>query len=265
LIVFLADTKTGETLKHGSVIIQQFAPNPVTVVRRTDPEGRATFDAVASGQVKVTAGADGYALTTATIDLAETDSRRELRLTTQQAPTHRLQVTDSTGAPVAQASVIPSPGEVAMRTDAEGFCTVQFSTNGPARVFVIPRERSFGIIDVNPSENSVPARLTIPRGDARISIRVVAEDGTPVPNVGFSFRFNGSPIPPHVLNIIAAQQLRRLETDRWGLLTLNGMPAGIYEFWPATSEASAGKAPITLAAQPGTNFAEITVERQRAP
>lgn len=263
LIVSLFDEKTGDALRHGSVVMQHAPPNEVTVGRRVDEDGRAVIDAVESGSLKISGVADGYGTVTTAIELSPTDVKRELRLGLTKTSTIRIRVIAANGAPAAHAYVVTGPADGVASTDSDGMCSVQLPAPGPATIFVVPRDRSLAFIDVDPGKTPGPVTVNVPPGEARLSLRVVERGGAPVAGVGFAIRFNGRPLPPPVVNSLASQQLRRLETDKSGVLTLNAMPVGVYELWPvprANDPAPPGNAPLRLVAQPGINFAEVTIE-----
>ena len=123
----------------------------------------------------------------------------------------------------------------------------------PYDVYAIPRDGAFGVAQVMPDAERTIIRM--PDGVSRIVLKSESESHQPIPRVVFLMRYNGRLLPEVVLKTIGDLQGVRMWTGADGVLALERMPTGLYEFWPATAAADA---PARVIVAPGENIATMT-------
>ncbi|HEX7152507.1 MAG TPA: carboxypeptidase-like regulatory domain-containing protein [Thermoanaerobaculia bacterium] len=267
LIGRIVDAESGKGIPEARVLIDIAAAdsNSLTTMM-ADAEGVFTFGGldVAEGTIRV--HARGYLEGSMPFRITRDDTRREVRIPMRRGNLVTLQLVDaSSGAPVADAMVYSTAAGTPTSSAADGTAKVMIPGSQRTRVFVVPRSGSFTLVDLEGRESELPVRVDVPAGAAQIVIRVKSEDGAPMRDVSFLFRFNGNVLPEVVTGALARARRISFNTDAFGVLTIDALPAGVYDFWPSVAEqlvTSGGAAPIRIAAQPGRNYAELTL-RQR--
>jgi hypothetical protein len=151
-------------------------------------------------------------------------------------------------------------------TGPDGIATVMVRPQETTHVFIVPVSGSFATADLDGSSADEPIAAPMPPGVARIQIHVATDEGKPMPSVRFIFRYNGQPVPQLVADTLSNQQRLSFITNTAGVMTLDAMPQGTYEFWPVVDQrvvsapALSGAAPVTIVAAAGTNTAEVTLK-----
>jgi hypothetical protein len=185
-----------------------------------------------------------------------------------EAAAVRMQIVDHRGAPLPGTRVIQIRAGIRMEghADASGSIEIPVSTDGRTPIYVIPRDGSFAIADLEPGSNEAVVR--VPEGASRIVIRAESDQHVPIPNLGFVIRHNGRVLPFEIVEAIAVAQGTRPKSDAGGQLVLARVPAGIYELWPVGSPAEyraladgiGPEPPVRLVAAAGENVAVMTFE-----
>lgn len=247
-----------------------------TLPATTDSSGRFTFASVAAGAQSLDASADGFLPADATaFTLDDSRPEHEARVVLRKGVAQELDVTTTSGAPIAGATVIPWTAGLPLQlyaTDAAGHVRLQLPA-AASTVFVFPREGSFAIAHPRVDKAaSAPLPIVVPDGTASIELDAKSLAGAPIADVIALMRVNGDLFPPDVLESLRRTQGVVLRSGSDGRLVLNHMPPGVYEFWPHGNleEANAilanlsDAAPVQLAVRPGPNTATLTF-RSAAP
>ena len=185
----------------------------------------------------------------------------------------RITVRDHRGAAVVGASVVEviglEPTRIYGETDAAGIAQLP-ARKEPAAAWVIPRDGSFGVAGVRRGAAEVTVRLPPPA--TRIVLRAESASRTPIANVSVVMRYNGQLVPPAVVSELARVQGARPVSGADGRIVFDQMPAGSYEFWPASTRelsliamGAGPRAPVRLVAAPGENLAVMTFDEAPKP
>jgi hypothetical protein len=149
-------------------------------------------------------------------------------------------------------------------TDSTGTIPLFVPESQTRDIFVVPRDGSLGIIRISAGSDDTTLRLGA--GNSRIILRAETQTHQPLARVTMIVRYNGSLLPNEVMESLAGRG-STTASDLQGRMTLEHMPAGLYEFWPVTSAADVaaartGRPPaVTIVASPGENLAVMTFAR----
>src|SRR5207249_3655697 len=121
---------------------------------------------------------------------------------------------------------------------------------------------SFGFVRLGAED---PIKLTIGDGSASLEIHAETEGGRPIPNIGVMIRFNGTFLPPQIVEALSYLQGVPQHTDGQGRLFYPRLPAGHYEIWPLASRddvravfsPSPPPAPVDLIVVPGPSSVKM--------
>jgi len=249
----VVDAATGEPIPEARVIL---TTRSLASRTKSGADGRFRYAPAAYGSHTLTAHAKGYLPTEMTYAFTEPETRRELTVRMERASSARVAVVDSRGAPVGGARLVVFRGLeflVFGITDESGVGEVPRPVDQPYDVYAIPRDGSFGVAQVMPDAERTTIRM--PDGVSRIVLKSESESHQPIPRVVFLMRHNGRLLPEVVLKTIGDLQGVRMWTGADGVLALERMPTGLYEFWPATAAADA---PARVIVAPGENIATMT-------
>ncbi len=267
----IADGRTGEVVPDAHVFLQvSTATGASTVWTNSNQSGEFEFPFVPGGHAVLSALAAGFLETRDAFDLPEGDSSSVRPLVLDRAHIVKLTVASQAGVPIADAVVVDSAGDERspLRTDETGTVAVPLREDENKLVYIIPREGSFGTAVLASCEDRASAVI----GPAQSTIRIIATaepDGTPVPDAGFIFRFNGTIVPPRVIGVFAAEQGMPLHTGPDGTLVWSRMPSGVYELFPVFNLTEANRvlhgfdAPkAQLSAKLGENLVSLTFRQK---
>jgi|GEM_PF-7066791 len=268
----IADGRTGEAVPDARVFLKIAKPTgESTVWTNTNQSGEFEFPFVPGGHAVLSALAAGFLETRDVFELTddgETNSVRPLVL--DRAHIVKLTVSNPAGMPITDALIVDSSGDERsqLRTDEMGTVAVPLREDENKLVYVIPKEGSFGTAMLESCDAHAAAVI----GPATSTIRIIAtaeRDGTPVPDAGFIFRFNGTIVPPRVITVLGAEQGLPLQTGPDGTLVWNRMPSGVYEIFPVFNGADANRvlhgfdAPrAQLSAKLGENLVSLTFRQK---
>ncbi len=186
----------------------------------------------------------------------------------QEAPVVRFRAVTPDGAPVANAPIFWTPWSDNLRTafpnenersttDAEGYCTVDFSTHPDVagnnfEVCVEPGEGRAGILRVYPTEKKDGPTLIEVVKQIPIRGRVRAEDGTPVAGA-----------------VLGSPWLPRATTDDDGRFTVWGLGTSgtlsVFKEGFAWSRTDSAKGEVEIVLQPGFQVTLETVDAAGNP
>lgn len=245
---------------HGTV-----RTNPRTT---TAADGSFLFNAVAPGEQHLTSLAPGF-LIPDPVDFTtrEGDPPHSLDIVLDSGAPHALRIFLHDGRPAAGAELVAAVGD-AIRAissaDADGRATVPMPRDAEAKIYVIPREGTFAVVD----RDADHVTLRPPSSSLRIVARAL--DGTPLAGIAMLMSYDGRVIPPSVAQRISRMQGLPLITNDEGELVLRNIPPGWYEFWPYRGEEEAHalllsmpEAPIALNVKTGENAVAVDFQRVR--
>jgi hypothetical protein len=207
------------------------------------PDGSFVLDAVEPGDYTLKATAENYMPATARMHISATDTERTVELPLEPGITVVLNIVTAGGEPVARATIIDGLGdglnpENVYTSDGAGQVTLRLKPHDKRTLYVLPREGSFAIADVNAANSAEGVRVVVPPPAGTLHVRAMAE-GKPVRGVVPLFRWNGRLLPPPVPRFFpfADPFKTGIWTDESGRAEFPSMPAGVYEFFAVRSEA----------------------------
>jgi hypothetical protein len=265
----VVDAATGEPIPDARVILQTNTADGGALSSRTKAgnDGRFRYAPARYGKHTLTALAKYYLPAETEYIFAEPEQRRDLVVRLEHASPAQVTVVDSRGAPVGGARLAVFRGfefVVFGMTDESGAGEVPRPIEQPYDVWAIPRDGSFGVAQV--TAEAERATIRVADGASRIILKTESESHQPIPRVVLLIRYNGRLLPDVVLKAIGELQGVRIWTGSDGIMILDRMPTGLYEFWPVGSlaemrvlAASAGQdAPAKVIAGPGENITVMT-------
>lgn len=265
----VVDAATGKPIPDARVILQTETADAGSLASRTTAgsDGRFRYAPARYGKHTLTALAKDYLPAEIEYVFAEPEQRREMVIRLEHTTSAHVTVVDSRGAPVGEARLAVFRGfefVVFGLTDESGTGVVPRPADQLYDVWAIPRDGSFGVAQVTADAERTTIRVA--DGLSRIVLKTESEAHQPIPRVGLLIRHNGRLLPEVVLKAIGDSQGVRIWTGAEGIMALDRMPTGLYEFWPVGSLAemralarSIGPdAPAKLIAAPGENIAIMT-------
>lgn len=265
----VVDAATGEPIADARVILQTNTADAGGLSSRTKAgkDGRFRYAPAGYGNHTLTAVAKDYLPAEIKYTFTEPEQRREMVIRLEHASSAQVTVVDSRGAPVGGARLAVFRGfELVIfgLSDESGVGSVPRPTDQPYDVYAIPRDGSFGVAQVAADAGRTTIRIA--DGVSRIVLKTESESHQPIPRVVLLIRYNGRLLPDVVLKAIGDLQGVRIWTGADGVLALDRLPTGLYEFWPVGSLAemralapSVGHdAPAKMIAAPGENIAVMT-------
>jgi len=267
------DSASGKPIPNANVALRTSGG---TTTRAADASGRFRFTAVASGRHTLMAAAEGYGPAEVQYTYLETASQFEKNIELDPAGGRRVVVRDASGRPIGGAAVLHFAGLTLAGqrfTDETGRVTIPIREGEIHDLFVIPRDGSFGIATLRAASAGDRGDVTVTLQEARstIVIRSETSDHEPIPDVWVVMRYNGTPIPFEVQQMLAQMQGATPVSGADGRIVLRQLPGGYYEFWPVGSAAEMHRlmiglgsdAPVKLAARAGMNTATLTFAKPR--
>lgn len=224
--------------------------------------GRYSFEFVPAGKHKVRVTSGRHPDYESEI-LVEDSRDVPLSISLGQAVHQVLRIKDAAGQPV-EAVVFDGKREWALgSTDKVGEISLPLDGR-PQTLFVVGLRKSFAVVSLVPSSTAVDVSLRAP--DANIYLATRTDAGEPLPNIGFSVRYQGHHLPTHVVRALDRLQGIRFATSASGTGFLAGLPAGHYELWPSYAAADArrrpsgefGPAPVQINAERGSTHVNLT-------
>ncbi len=260
------DAKSGKPVGGVSVTLQtDGARGSHHVSVTTDGNGRFDFSGLPFGRQTVRAISGAYLEPLPIVfDLGASNDRRELDIRLDAGRTISVSVTDAGNLPVSNANVftvVDGRRRARATTNEKGSTNLALPEDGAATLFVIPNERSFGVMRLDHAGGS-QVSLHLPPASSSLRIRARTTDDKAMPSFSLLMRYNGDLMPLEISDELTALQGVRLNTNEASEVYLQNIPAGRYEFWPfrTTEEAesilAAGNAvtpPIQVDVHPGEN------------
>jgi len=239
-----------------------------TSYKLTAADGSFSFEGAMAGESKVIVSADGYLnAEPVSFRMKPEEARHELSIVLESGVQRTLRIADADGNPSAGAAVL-SANDGVVRADVvadnEGRALV--SAVSPASVlYILARNGSLAVMRAG---SDAVVRVTMPRASSSLRITTRTTDGAPLPEVGLLPAFDGQIMPPPVARMLARVHDTTLETNSAGEMTLRGIPAGSYQFWPYRSDEEAEAivasspmdAPINVNVKSGDNAIVVDFE-----
>lgn len=260
--------KGGRVASPRIAMQSEYADGGGSKVLQADELGEFVIEYVRPGRHRFVATAEGFLDSVLNIQTLPNETVREIELVCSPGATRSVLVLNANGTRAVGADVL-APGAVT-RTGADGRASVTLPAGETVRLFVIPREGSFGSVLVSPGDDqSGEISIPVPAPEVSILVRAESDSGAPIAGVGLLVRFNGLMLPLELLQSMHRIQGLRFESNADGKAQLNGLPVGLYEFWPVFDYSqvdrinrSPGASAASLAAQPGANWVIMTFEKR---
>jgi hypothetical protein len=265
----VTDSKTDAPIANASVALQIEEPGGyrLGLSTKTATDGSFRFAPVAHGRHTLKAVSAEYPIGELDYVFEEAEESRNVKIQLEKRPSIRLTVVDGLGLPVSGARVFdplsPNRGMLGL-TDSSGTIPLFVPEAETREIFVVPRDGSLGVIRI--SAGSDDATLRLGAGNSRIVLRAETQAHQPLARVTMIVRYDGLLLPNEVMESLAGRG-STTASDAQGRMTLEHMPAGLYEFWPVTSAADVaaartGRPPaVTMVVVPGENLAVLTFAR----
>jgi Carboxypeptidase regulatory-like domain len=237
-----------------TVVDEAGGRRPLTT--RSDARGAFAFDFVARGRHRMLVTSSSHADHQDDVVVPDDATPIDIPIVLPAAVRQPIRVVDAAGHAV-EAVIFGADREWPLgKTDGSGEITLPLHGRLQS-LFVIGTRRSFAIASLVPSTDRLT--ISLPAPSANLHIKATSGTGAPVPRVGFSIRYRGHLLPPHVVRGLAQLQGIRFATGTDGTAYLAGVPPGHYELWPRFGTPSVrgagqdfGAAPIQVQAEPGT-------------
>lgn len=177
----------------------------------------------------------------------------------------RVRVVDNRGTAIAGATLIASCGghvKSTSITNAEGAAKVALRDDASCAIFVLPKEGSIAIERVKDTD---PLLIRVREGTSSLRLALKTDANDVFSGMSLLMRIDGMVVPPSVARLMATRGLL-LVTNEEGSISLAGIPAGTYEFWPYRDSAegqmlyetaSEFDAPISMQVVAGKNDATV--------
>lgn len=238
----------------------------LTVRTHSAPDGRFEFFGVREGALTLTARAPSYLDSDAVaFELRGSPAQRAVDIELTRGQPRAVRVVDTRGAAVAGATLIAScNGHVKSTsvTNAEGRADVALPGAASCAIYALPKE---GSIAVRPVDGSEPLLIRVPEGTSSLRLALKSETGEVFSALSLLMRIDGMVVPPAIARVIATRGFS-LVTDEEGIISLQRIPRGMYEFWPYRTSAEGQmlyetatefEAPISVKVLTGENNATI--------
>jgi hypothetical protein len=266
----VVDAKSGAPVPNAAVALQMNADDGYSLSVKTSAteDGFFRFSPVAYGQHVLKAAAAGYPPITTSYSFHEPEHGRVMTIRLEAAKATQLTISDGRGVPLVGARVFEFTGFVNRFTggftDEFGTIRILVAEQNPVDVYVVPRDGSLGFVQLQPGTER--SSLRIQDGISRITLYTESDSHVPIPDVQVVLRYNGRVLPVELIQALGEIQGSRIRSDLQGRMVFDHMPLGLYEFWPAGSQAelralAAGvgpQAPVSMVAVPGENTATLT-------
>lgn len=222
-------TQSGDAISGAKLLlVSTTATGQKTRVQDADDRGHFRFDYLQRGDHRLTVHHAGFDERTLEV---QPEAEEFLRVVLSAQGERHVRVVSATGRPLAGAALITESSTYPSYTDHGGLVVVPLPGAGTARYFVVPREGSFAVIDIN-SESPEESTVTVPPGDATLMVGMKTTDGGVLGGKAFALRYNGTFLPLNVVRTLENLLGIRLNTDATGWAQLARMPSGFYELWP---------------------------------
>jgi hypothetical protein len=265
------DAKSGSPVRGASIALQTNASSEEHHGRAvTDVAGRFHFDRVRLGrQIIRVVSSRHLEANPVVFDLDPAHSQREVDVRLDPGRKTSVSVLDPDNHPVANATLLVvanAKRRSRATTDESGSAHVALPEDEMATLFVIPDERAFGVVQVDPAAKGIVTIHLLPASSS-LRIRARTKDGKPMPRFSLLMRYDGVVVPVEVAEELSVVQRMQFVTDENSETDLLKIPPGKYEFWPYRSQeevesilASSLDAapPIRVDVHPGENSIVVT-------
>jgi hypothetical protein len=266
IIGIVREAKSGSPVRGVSVSLQTKQSDEENhASAMTDSAGRFRFDDVRLGREMIRVVSQRHLEPDPVVfDLDTAHAQREVEVGLDPGRKTSVSVLDADNHPVANATLLVVANarrRSRATTDEEGVADVALPENETASLFVIPDERAFGVVKIDPgAKDAVTIHLLPASSSLRIQART--KDGKPMPRFSLLMRYNGAVLPVEVAEELAVAQGMQFVTDENSETHLRKIPPGMYEFWPYRSQEEVesilaanldGTAPIRVDVHPGEN------------
>jgi Carboxypeptidase regulatory-like domain len=198
-------------------------------------DGSFNLTGIAEGTYTITASAPGYlGGQPHELTIARADGDRQVRLPLEVGTLVTVSVVNEAGAPIEGAAILADLTPDGRRartnvlTDRSGNASIPVRRNAMEAVWFIPRHGSFAMTQLSAADVDRGIRIRVPDPLGKLTLRARTDDERPLAAVRFTLSYNGTPIPPAVLQTFSAIHRFSSVTDANGEATFPLLPIGRY-------------------------------------